>query len=264
MTLLELRKNNKILDGYVGLRVVYKITNILNGKVYVGITSRIKRRVYEHNLYASSNHPLTSYIHTAIRHHGPQNFSFEVIDWAETDADLNNKEIYYITKFCAANDAGGYNLTLGGERGIPNDITVLKKIASAHKKNVAQYDLDGYLISTYESVRAAARRLSIPDTDIHRCHKYKWSRGGFMFRKFKSKCPPKIAPYTSNRGKNFAVKGIAAHNRIKCSLLNKKTSEMFFGESILELSRKVHLDKGTIHRIAKNPLHRKWAFAVLA
>lgn len=80
---------------------------MINGKQYVGITSRtIKQRFDEHC-------KAESYIGRAIRKHGKNNFSITRIDGDSDWEKLCEKEIYYIKKYDSFNN--GYNQTLGGD-----------------------------------------------------------------------------------------------------------------------------------------------------
>lgn len=86
---------------------IYKITNKINGKIYIGQAKNINKRIKEH-IKGS-----TSAISLAIQKHGEENFDFEIL---ETDIeDYNEKEKYWIKKFNSYQK--GYNLTEGGEDG---------------------------------------------------------------------------------------------------------------------------------------------------
>ena len=71
---------------------IYKITNIVNGKVYVGqtIQKNPKMRWYEHCACARSGKK--SYLYDSIRKYGVENFCWEIIDQAGTIEELNAKE----------------------------------------------------------------------------------------------------------------------------------------------------------------------------
>lgn len=92
---------------------IYKITNLVNGKVYIGQSVDINRRIKRHKSRAfniNSNgygYPL----YKAIRKYGIDNFSFEVLEECAKD-ELNEKEIYYITKYDSWKN--GYNQNEGG------------------------------------------------------------------------------------------------------------------------------------------------------
>lgn len=87
---------------------IYKITNNINGKCYIGQSIDIQRRWEEH-LYKNSHCLLLKY---ALHKYGVNNFTFEVIEECQPE-DLNNREIYWIKYYNSFGD-NGYNLTAGG------------------------------------------------------------------------------------------------------------------------------------------------------
>lgn len=96
---------------------IYKITNKINGKIYIGKSLNIERRWKEHIRHSkdefSKRKPL---IHRAINKYGPDNFVFEVIQECNME-DLNNLEKYYINEYGSNNKEIGYNITEGGDGG---------------------------------------------------------------------------------------------------------------------------------------------------
>ena len=98
---------------------IYKITNIVNGKIYVGKSKNpIDKRLVNH--FWTSEHRQDSgvAIHNAIRKYGKENFKIEEIDRCNTIDELNKKEIYWIEKLHARDKDIGYNIAKGGEGGI--------------------------------------------------------------------------------------------------------------------------------------------------
>ena len=93
---------------------IYKITNLVNGKCYVGKTkheSVIRWRDHINGYHSSS------LIHKAIVKYGVDNFSFEVIESNVQESLLNELEMFYISKF-NSKTPNGYNLTDGGDSGL--------------------------------------------------------------------------------------------------------------------------------------------------
>jgi hypothetical protein len=173
--------------------VVYKITNTVNGKIYIGITKQIIKRIGNHIYYFKNpNSNNNSYLHKALRKYGLENFTIEILEVCNSLEELNNKEVYWISNFQSTNSILGYNLDSGGNLKEPNEQNTLNRQLNAKVKPVAQYDLNGSLIQTFYSVKEASRQLNISDSDIHRCHKKNWSRNGFMFKKFEIKPLDKI------------------------------------------------------------------------
>lgn len=118
---------------------IYKIENLINGKVYIGQSSDIKKRWYSHKRDSSIetsknyNYPL----YKAFRKYGVDNFKFEIIEECLKE-ELNDKEIYYIQlyrSYINFEDSNGYNQTLGGDgsRGTHLNCIAKEKISKANK-----------------------------------------------------------------------------------------------------------------------------------
>lgn len=88
---------------------IYKITNQLNGKCYIGQSIHIEQRWQEH-LYTTSNCTLLKY---ALHKYGVDNFKFEVLEEC-TQQELNQREQYWIEYYNSFGE-NGYNLTRGGD-----------------------------------------------------------------------------------------------------------------------------------------------------
>ncbi len=85
--------------------VIYKTTNLLNGKFYVGQDSK-------NNLNYLGSGLL---LQRAITKYGRENFKKEILETCNSKEELNDKEIYWIEKLNAIKE--GYNIATGGEGG---------------------------------------------------------------------------------------------------------------------------------------------------
>jgi len=95
--------------------VIYKITNTVTKKAYVGQTSTsLRQRWREHQSDARSKIRSHPYLHHAIRKYGPESFTIEVIDSALLKEDLDAKEQEWIVRLCTMDKQYGYNCTGGG------------------------------------------------------------------------------------------------------------------------------------------------------
>ena len=88
---------------------VYKITNIKNGKMYIGqtinsIESRFKRHIND-----AMNNILDTHFARAIRKYGPDSFVIEILDFAYSQEELTYKEYFWINYF--KSNIVGYNET---------------------------------------------------------------------------------------------------------------------------------------------------------
>ena len=113
------RELDKLQENFNFKGYIYKITNKLNGKFYIGKTKyAVKTRIYHHLYTCNHRNDVNSAIHNAIRKYGIENFDIEVIDEASSLEELNEKEIYWIDKLQSRNPSIGYNLAKGGEGGV--------------------------------------------------------------------------------------------------------------------------------------------------
>ena len=95
---------------------IYKITNKVNGKSYIGQTIQsVKERFYQHCATKCSKAVSNMAIHRAIKKYGKSNFTVEVIEEVES-TNLNDRERYWIRYYDSYNN--GYNSTEGGQDGI--------------------------------------------------------------------------------------------------------------------------------------------------
>jgi hypothetical protein len=86
------------------MRVIYKITNLINQKIYIG----------KHSNHRESYMGSGVAIKKAISKYGLESFKKEIIDNADSLQELNDKEVYWIAFFKSTDPAIGYNRSGGG------------------------------------------------------------------------------------------------------------------------------------------------------
>jgi group I intron endonuclease len=96
---------------------IYKILNVKNGKVYVGYTgAEVHGYIREH--FANARNGYAKLLYSAIRKHGEQNFSYEVLYQTIHKDHATDMEKYFISQFNSFCKTGlGYNVTFGGDGG---------------------------------------------------------------------------------------------------------------------------------------------------
>lgn len=101
---------------------IYKITNTLNGNLYIGLSKNLTQRMSEHkSRYLDKNRQsYESPLYRAFRKHGIENFLFEVIERCEEEK-LVEREIFWISFYNSYLDKKHYNLTPGGEGNVGYD-----------------------------------------------------------------------------------------------------------------------------------------------
>lgn len=88
---------------------VYKITNNVNDKVYIGQSIRPIEDRFKRHLCDAQNGKLNTHFARAIRKYGRDAFRIECIDTASTQDELNMKEQYWIRAYDSVTN--GYNET---------------------------------------------------------------------------------------------------------------------------------------------------------
>lgn len=88
--------------------ITYVVTNKLNGKQYVGQTTRTMERRWDLHCYKGNA------LHKAIVKYGKENFSYRTLSECKTIEQLNDAEAYWIDHLQTL-APNGYNLTTGGD-----------------------------------------------------------------------------------------------------------------------------------------------------
>lgn len=138
--------------------VIYKITNLIDGKVYIGQTTNFDDRMRRHRLAKTQ---WKSYLYRAIKKHGSSNFSVEKLYESEnyTNELLNELEMEYIKQF-SSKMPNGYNLTEGGG-GIRGHRFKMKPISAEERqrRNLAISKMNTGRKKTEEAKKKISERL---------------------------------------------------------------------------------------------------------
>lgn len=114
-------------DKIVG---IYLITNLVNGKIYIGQSADIQARWWSHKGKSQKR----TYLSSAIEKHGLENFSFEILIKCPIES-LDFFEAAFITSYNACDRKIGYNLIPGGKGGRGHHMSdeQKKKISEANR-----------------------------------------------------------------------------------------------------------------------------------
>ena len=164
---------------------VYKITNSVNGKLYIGISANPDKRWWEHRNQTRKTH---TRLYNAFRKYGVEAFTFEILCWCDTREDA--RELENLAVEVCDTIATGYNMCPGGGGGIagPDNpaygkslpIEVRTKMSAAakarpvdkkHMQNMRQVLQDKFndpewVRAKYEKVSTA--RKGRPHTEEHK------------------------------------------------------------------------------------------------
>lgn len=116
------------------MHYIYKITNKLNNKTYIGQTIDPVGRWQAHKSYAMKSDKIKQYVHHAMAKYGLDNFIFEIIDIGLNHWHIDCLEINYINTFDSRDPEKGYNLKTGGSRGAHSEETKRKQSEATFKQ----------------------------------------------------------------------------------------------------------------------------------
>lgn len=114
---------------------IYKITNKLNGKVYIGQANNIEQRIKRHKRELKNQYHHNWHLQQAWNKYGQDNFSFEIIEIIDNQTIRNEHEMHWINYYNSSNYENGYNNTLGGNSETPTEETK-RKISQSSKGKV--------------------------------------------------------------------------------------------------------------------------------
>ena len=109
--------------------IVYMITNKVNGKRYIGVTTQELQARFKQHLRNKD-----MIIGQAVRKHGRENFSIEVIEECENLDSLREREAYFISLYNTLSP-NGYNVELGGYNPNPATREKISKALTGKKKS---------------------------------------------------------------------------------------------------------------------------------
>ena len=165
--------------------IIYKLTNTVNNKIYVGgTTDTIDTRFHRHVVRSlkGSEYPL----HKAIREYGEEAFEKVIIEDCSSLEQMNERERYWIAALSATNPEIGYNTDKGGHvisekcrearrqqllgsKLTGSQLEIVRENGMKIAKAVYQYDpKTGELIGEYPSIIGASRSTGCDRRTIQR------------------------------------------------------------------------------------------------
>ena len=138
---------------------IYKITNLDNGKIYVGRTQRTVKERFQGHCRAKS------LLGRAIRAHGKDRFSIEILAECDDFNEANELERRFIAEF-HCKSPNGYNLTDGGDGrlGCPHTEEERKKISEANKGQVPWIKGKHHKNETKKKIAASLTGHEVPQS----------------------------------------------------------------------------------------------------
>ena len=231
---------------------IYKITNKINGKVYIGQTKKTIEERFQEHLKKAKIHT-NRYLYDAMNKYGYENFIVSQIEKCP-DNNLDEKEIFWIAFYQSNNKLYGYNMTAGGGGGNtwinnPYKKETSKRLSQANKgkkhkmsnewkQNITQSNKEKktILINKNDLEKDIKSFMSIEDI----CKKYNFSR-----KTFYNKCKEFFnATPTEIRGDK-----LKHSNTMKITIDKKQLHQLLLQEkSLEEMAQFFQVSKETVRR----------------
>lgn len=112
--------------------VVYKHTNKVNGKIYIGITGK---KVPKYRWGRGSGYHNNIHFVNAIKKYGWDNFEHEILETGLTCKEAKEREQFWIAKYNCNNPKFGYNKTKGGDSAPNSDVCEVIRQSKLGSKN---------------------------------------------------------------------------------------------------------------------------------
>ena len=187
---------------------IYKITNKITQKSYIGQSVDIFRRLGEHQNTVSNKIDW----HNELHNH-PNNFTFEVLETCEAEL-LNEKEIYYIEKYNSFYD--GLNKTPGNIHAAENKKEPSIKLVLSEKAERANDEESSFKTKVYRALNTTTFKKAIKKAfgkDIQTYYLLEPTRegeegkfnGAFLipYAEESHLCPPIYLPFIQGEPWNF-------------------------------------------------------------
>ena len=146
------------LDG-CDMTGIYIIKNLIDGKVYVGQSKDVRKRLSHHKAYLRRGVHYNTYLQRAFRKHGEKAFKFGVVCKCPED-ELDERERGWIDWYQSTDRKHGYNRELGGN--------AKKIIAEETRRKISKIAHNRSAETKHKISEAAKRRQPISNETRHR------------------------------------------------------------------------------------------------
>lgn len=178
-----------------GVSGIYKITNVINGKFYIGSSLNIKNRWQGHRGLLNKGKSHNNHLQSSWNKYGKKSFICEIVEemvFPESySKELKSLYLESLEDFYIKLLKPEYN-----KRDEATRTVLVKKY-----KKVLQYDLEGNFVKEWESVEQVSKCLKIAETSIYQCCNFNMNRKSakkFQWRWYEKEYLLKIDKYHSD------------------------------------------------------------------
>ena len=116
---------------------IYSIKNTKDGKVYVGLSTKIETRFHFHRRRLRNGKHKNEHLQSAWNKHGEESFEFGIIEECSEEM-LNDREIFWIAQLNSMDRTKGYNKCAGGGFGRMSPEIIKRTAAILRTKTIPE------------------------------------------------------------------------------------------------------------------------------
>jgi group I intron endonuclease len=220
--------------------IIYLVTNLVNGKKYVGQTvQKFEKRKYAHE-YVASKKPKGEF-ERAIREHGKENFWWTILCECSCSKELCEIETKFITELNSSIDKNGYNIIING---VPAD-AYRDKLSGENNGRYGDH-------RTWEELHGKEKsdKMKREKSELQKTPEHQERLKNLMKSRLKSWNPMNNQKSREKLSKTrMGGNNPNAHWHYIIEFYNRK----FEGNSLSELCRVYNLNRNVIINFIKNP-----------
>ena len=243
-------KNNHI-DNFKKVErimIIYKVTNIVNGKCYIGQTSKsLDERKKTH--LSTARNKKGHYFHKALRKYGEENFIWEVLGESINKEDLDRWEKILIYTYESNNSKYGYNLTSGGEGNFKHSEKTKQKMREANLRENLSEERRRKLSEAKSGTNHPMYGKKVSEETKQKIREAQLGEKNHMFgKKLSKETRQKIKEKLSKDGVILTGDKSPHFKKINVSNLKQLKQE---GYSVKELAYMFNISTGTVYKRLK-------------
>lgn len=181
--------------------IIYKTTNLINGKIYIGKDTKNNTKYFGSGIL----------IERSIKKYGKDNFKKEILEYCTID-NINDKEKFWIKEMNSQDINIGYNISKGGDGGIMCDISKLSG-ENHYLNQMSEDERETHLNTFRRGINYWKSKGFETIEEIENWIKENWCGENHSHKKYKTEEEYKKWFETNNVGENFIKSDLKGQER---------------------------------------------------